>query len=178
MRLINTNTLCFEDFLDEEKIPAYAILSHTWGTEEVNYQEMRVGWFWRLFATRWKKGYEKIELTCRQALTDGLAYCWVDTCCIDKTSSAELSEAINSMFRWYAKAAVCYAFLPDVNVVEGCARDLDKSRWFTRGCKYHSTTHSLCVCRSYCTPHAIVLPSRITTLLGETDPGAQGHCRN
>ncbi|KAL5905981.1 hypothetical protein ACKVV1_010394 [Pyricularia oryzae] len=30
-----------------------------------------------------------------------IPYVWVDICCIDKTSSAELSEAINSMFRWY-----------------------------------------------------------------------------
>ena len=57
-------------------------------------------------------------------------------CCIDKTSSAELSEAINSMFRWYQNAAVCYAFLSDVpSCLDSSAMKLNlaKSRWFTRG---------------------------------------------
>lgn len=60
-------------------------------------------------------GFAKIQATCRQAQRDGLDYAWVDTCCIDKTSSAELGEAINSMFKWYKNSAVCYAFLEDVS---------------------------------------------------------------
>jgi hypothetical protein len=63
----------------------------------------------------------------------------VDTCCIDKKSSAELSEAINSMFRWYKNAAVCYAYLSDVRIT-GDKRDslpqilgFEQSKWFTRG---------------------------------------------
>lgn len=58
----------------------------------------------------------------------GYEYVWIDTCCIDKTSSAELSEAINSMFAWYQEAKVCYAYLFDVP-----DRPLKASRWFTRG---------------------------------------------
>ena len=58
-----------------------------------------------------KEGYQKIMYCCRQAQRDGLKYCWVDTCSIDKSSSAELSEAINSMFRYYGDAKVCYAYL-------------------------------------------------------------------
>jgi len=87
-----------------------------------------------------KKGWPKIASTCRIARSEfGLDYTWVDTCCIDKTSSAELTEAINSMFSWYKAAAVCFVFLEDL---PGGAREagtaefrqhLDSCRWFTRG---------------------------------------------
>ncbi|RFU23738.1 hypothetical protein B7463_g12601, partial [Scytalidium lignicola] len=81
-----------------------------------------------------KLGYAKIERTCERALADGLEYVWIDTCCIDKTSSAELSEAINSMLRWYHNA-VCYAYLSDVE--NFTSRDSPgqflNSRWFKRG---------------------------------------------
>ncbi|KAI6138370.1 hypothetical protein BKA82DRAFT_58501, partial [Pisolithus tinctorius] len=49
------------------------------------------------------------------AVKDGYEWLWIDTCCIDKRSSSELSEAINSMFRWYRDAQVCYAYLNDVD---------------------------------------------------------------
>ncbi|KAI1379115.1 HET-domain-containing protein [Hypoxylon crocopeplum] len=61
------------------------------------------------------RGYKKIVLTCKQAERDGLGWAWVDTCCIDKTSSAELSEAINSMYQWYEQSSICYAYLSDVD---------------------------------------------------------------
>ncbi|GKT50423.1 vegetative incompatibility protein HET-E-1 [Colletotrichum spaethianum] len=76
-----------------------------------------------------KSGWVKIRQTCRIALERGHNYAWVDTCCIDKTSSAELSEAINSMFKWYANASACYAFLSDV----GTNQPFAESLWFTRG---------------------------------------------
>ncbi|KAL8376498.1 hypothetical protein RB595_007541 [Gaeumannomyces hyphopodioides] len=84
---------------------------------------------------RRKPGYQKIAQTCRIAKKHGLDWAWVDTCCIDKSSSAELSEAINSMFKWYRNSAVCYAFLSDLDPdakrdIEGALR---KCRWFTRG---------------------------------------------
>ena len=75
-----------------------------------------------------KAGYEKIRHASMQAISDGYQYVWIDTCCIDKSSSAELSEAINSMFTWYQQASVCYAYVDDVQL-----HDFDKSRWFTRG---------------------------------------------
>ena len=83
-----------------------------------------------------KLGYRKIKSCCAQAASDGFDYVWIDTCCIDKRSSAELSEAINSMFSWYQSAAVCYAFLADVPenddpTAQGSA--LGESKWFTRG---------------------------------------------
>ncbi|KAK7191113.1 HET and Ankyrin domain-containing protein [Paraphaeosphaeria sporulosa] len=113
-------------------IPPYAILSHTWGAdeEEVTFKDLVEG------TGKRKAGYRKLAFCGRQAKTDGLQYFWVDTCCIDKSSSAELSEAINSMFRWYYSAAKCYVYLSDVST-SGSARD-QKSlkkicKWFTRG---------------------------------------------
>ncbi|KAK1760153.1 heterokaryon incompatibility protein-domain-containing protein [Echria macrotheca] len=130
MRLINTKTLELEDVFGQP--PRYAILSHTWELGgEVSYQD-----FLRPEVRETKSGFNKIKLTCDQARKDGLDYAWVDTCCIDKTSSADLSEAINSMFKWYQKAAVCYAYLVDVPGI-GDKQDSDakfaSSRWFTRG---------------------------------------------
>lgn len=80
-----------------------------------------------------KKGFQKIDWTCQQAATDGLDYAWVDTCCIDQSSSAELSEAINSMFRWYKRAAVCYVYLSDILISPTWRVELALCRWFTRG---------------------------------------------
>src|SRR4051812_49079821 len=107
MRLLRTSTLEVVEFSDEN-VPPYAILSHTWGGEEVTLQEMRGT------PSKGKEGYEKIKTCCSVARANGFEYAWVDTCCIDKTSSAELSEAINSMYRWYQEADVCYGFLADV----------------------------------------------------------------
>ena len=55
----------------------------------------------------------KIREACAAALRLGYRLLWIDSCCIDKQSSAELSEAINSMFQWYSLASVCLAYLPD-----------------------------------------------------------------
>jgi len=108
MRLINAQTLKLGLFPDPVAEP-YAILSHTWTDEEVSFQDMQ-----DLQIARTKTGFMKIETSCRMALENDLQYVWVDTCCIDKTSSAELSEAINSMFAWYKNAIVCFAFLSDL----------------------------------------------------------------
>jgi hypothetical protein len=121
------------------KIPDYAILSHTWGadTEEVAYRDLIDG------TGKKKVGYKKIRFCGQQARHDGLQYFWVDTCCIDKSNIAELSEAINSMFRWYCDAARCYVYLSDVSIT-GLPQNSDQpvlswepsfraSRWFTRG---------------------------------------------
>ncbi|KAF2801249.1 uncharacterized protein BDZ99DRAFT_403752 [Mytilinidion resinicola] len=119
-------------------IPPYAILSHTWeaDNQELTFQEMMTG------TGRSKAGYRKIQFCGDQAKKDGLEYFWVDSCCIDKTSSAELSEAINSMFRWYQNAVKCYVYLSDVSkgdiIRSGPSQllgnsALGQSRWFTRG---------------------------------------------
>ncbi|KAI8961352.1 HET-domain-containing protein [Daldinia sp. FL1419] len=106
MRLLNCRTLGFEEFVGY--VPAYAILSHTWGEGEITFSDMS-----NRESASSKYGMEKIEATCRVALEEGLDYAWVDTCCIDKSSSAELSEAINTMFAWYKGAALCLVFLSD-----------------------------------------------------------------
>lgn len=132
MRLINVKTFKLEHFQDPVlpvDIP-YAILSHTWADDEVTFQDMQ-----DLSIASSKKGFAKIRATCEIAITYGLWYAWVDTCCIDKLSSAELSEAINSMFGWYKNALLCFAFLSDLPVdcqIE-VSEDFRKCRWFTRG---------------------------------------------
>lgn len=113
-----------------DKIPKYAILSHTWGDYEILFED--VG---RKTVTE-REAWPKVAGALRQALSDGLDYIWIDTCCINKDSSAELQEAINSMYTWYSQADVCYAYLADVAVSlesEHFAEYFSKSRWFTRG---------------------------------------------
>ncbi|KAI8946254.1 heterokaryon incompatibility protein-domain-containing protein [Xylaria longipes] len=127
MRLIQARSLKFRDF-NESDLPEYAILSHTWDPEEeVSLQDMSSPYL------PTKKGYTKITETCRLALNHGIEFVWVDTCCIDKTSSAELTESINSMFRWYQKAKVCYVHLADLSAETRIEENLGACRWFTRG---------------------------------------------
>jgi Heterokaryon incompatibility protein (HET) len=135
MRLIHGETLRLVEFADNH-IPPYAILSHTWGSEEVTLQDisdildLSKEARWQKIIESKRESYDKITNCCDRASKDGLEYCWVDTCCIDKSSSSELSEAINSMFRWYSNAAVCYVYLSDVKYPGG---EISHSRWFTRG---------------------------------------------
>jgi hypothetical protein len=121
-----------------DAIPHYAILSHTWGADhdEVTLADLEKD------TEMTKAGYIKLQFCADQASKDDLRYFWVDTCCIDKTSSAELTEAINSMFKWYRKATQCYAYLSDVStggITNGKPLRQDwypafkQSRWFTRG---------------------------------------------
>lgn len=130
MYLLHARTVELREFHGDE-IPAYAILSHTWGEREVTFQDMQAS---RSQAAD-KAGLSKILHTCKKALEDSLEYAWVDTCCIDKNSSAELTEAINSMFRWYQKAEKCYVYLADVPARGDPMFELAfaSSRWFTRG---------------------------------------------
>jgi hypothetical protein len=109
-----------------------AILSHTWGNEEVLFSDIKDVSYDKSSTASAKLGYSKLINACQKAKEFSLDYCWIDTCCIDKDSSAELSEAINSMFAWYSDATVCFAYLEDVQ----CASvdvDLPNSRWFKRG---------------------------------------------
>jgi len=131
------------EFCDDETTE-YAILSHRWIGQEVDYDEMvelaniALG---KREEIRRRDGYQKILKSCKQAQKDGYKWLWVDTCCIDKRSSAELSEAINSMYRWYENAKVCYAYLHDVpNPQFPTASDDERypnfrgwPEWFSRG---------------------------------------------
>jgi hypothetical protein len=163
MRLINIDNMKVEEFLHSP--PPYAILSHVWGSEEVSFADMK-----DLELAKKKSGFAKILHTAELARKQNLKYIWVDTCCkyhplycdgtfespcatdpmtdievrpgIDKSSSAELSEAINSMFAWYKESEVCYTWLEDVEIElpadEWCsipelAASFHNSCWFKRG---------------------------------------------
>lgn len=126
MWLLDTSSLVLSAFSDDI-IPYYVILSHTWGKEEVSFKDIQ-GPHERVLN---RDGYKKIKRCCAQALEAGFRFVWIDTCCIDQTNSAELSEAINSMFRWYENAVTCYAYLEDVK--PSTPQKFFTSRWFTRG---------------------------------------------
>ncbi|OIW33093.1 HET-domain-containing protein [Coniochaeta ligniaria NRRL 30616] len=130
MWLLDTTTLDLCEFIGEN-VPRYAILSHVWGSEEVSFADMKKAKHRE--AAKKKLGFRKLEGCCAQASSDGYLWAWVDSCCIDKRSSAELSEAINSMFDWYAKSGRCYVYLADVASASSVAQDFKSSRWFTRG---------------------------------------------
>ena len=141
MRLLevdeNSEFSLTDDLIDN--IPPYAILSHTWGEDhqEVSFKDLTTG------PRRTISGYKKLRFCAEQAARDGLQHCWVDTCCIDKSNSVELQEAITSMFCWYQNAAKCYVYLSDVSTTKRKAGDQSSeftwgpafqvSRWFTRG---------------------------------------------
>ncbi|KAI0438441.1 heterokaryon incompatibility protein-domain-containing protein [Xylaria telfairii] len=141
MRLLqcdNAGNYTLTQYLTPDEIPPYAILSHTWGSDEVTFGDLADT------QDRWyqKAGFAKIRFCAEQARRDGLQYFWVDTCCINKSNSAELVETINYMFRWYRAAEVCYVYLSDVSssvavgAQDGAAAwetAFRASRWFTRG---------------------------------------------
>jgi hypothetical protein len=143
MRLLNVHTLKLETFYEPD-VPTYAALSHTWGKDEVTFQDLEAG-------LTQGSGWIKICQSAAQARQYSCNYIWIDTCCIDKTSSAELSEAINSMYRWYRDCTVCIAYLEDVSEIPAVSSDLvddgckeavsplscyptfSHARWFRRG---------------------------------------------
>jgi hypothetical protein len=145
MRLLHSKNLYLSSFLEEEA-PSYVILSHTWEEEEVTFDDLR-----RPEDAKRLKGWAKIVGAANLARATGCDWIWIDTCCIDKSSSAELQEAINSMFRWYKEANRCIAYLSDVTrpsdgpiwhhkwdeaeakLAAAVKEQLMRSRWFTRG---------------------------------------------
>ncbi|KAL8899292.1 MAG: hypothetical protein Q9207_006269 [Kuettlingeria erythrocarpa] len=133
MRLLHTETLEFREFFDSQT-PKYAILSHRWTGNEVSFEE------YHHHKNQNGPSFSKIQNCSTFARKEGYQWVWIDTCCIDKRSSAELTEAINSMYAWYQKSAVCYAYLVDVVMLQDEHRKWNASReefrqsaWFTRG---------------------------------------------
>ena len=132
MRLIDccSEPLQMIDFLGRPP-HAFAILSHTWDSEEVTFQA-----FHHLAARTVAKGWTKIEQTCLEVQRCGFNYVWIDSCCIDKTNNAELTESINSMFQWYSDAALCLVYLSDFDHSASPSEwnaMLRGARWFKRG---------------------------------------------
>jgi hypothetical protein len=136
MRLLNARTFQLREFFELEVQP-YAIISHRWGDNDLTFRDVESQtWLEKINGDT--PSSKKIKGCCRQALKDELEWVWIDTCCINKLSSEELSMSINSMYQWYQKAAVCYVHMSDVvasgpmpprtNKEEFC-----KSKWFTRG---------------------------------------------
>jgi len=124
--------------LDHNKVPPYAILSHTWQHgQEVTYEDLIRGK--RSLSPPYRQrsqrqasnaaGWRKVDFCLAQTRQDGLRHCWIDSCCINKAHPDEKHGAFNAMYSWYQNAHVCYVYLQDVLVVE----DLVGSRWWTRG---------------------------------------------
>jgi hypothetical protein len=164
MRLIHSRTLQFHEFYDNA-IPKYVILSHTWGEGEISYADMcrlqklqayisrvqstqdaKVSWnivsgfvtegeYETTCLLRESRGYTKLTMTAEVASQFGFDYFWMDTCSIDKSSSAELQEAINSMYRWYRESSFCLVHLEDVDMdsIEDLSTQLQDCKWIGRG---------------------------------------------
>jgi hypothetical protein len=140
MRLLKCETKLLEDFFDHNR-PRYAILSHTWDGVEVPFRDYYNPYRGTLYSAG---ANDKILQACAKARKDGFDYLWIDSTCIDKDSSAELTEAINSMYKWYEDAERCYVHLSDFELSRNystwynplCAREIEElasCRWFTRG---------------------------------------------
>ncbi|KAI0827259.1 heterokaryon incompatibility protein-domain-containing protein [Trametes gibbosa] len=161
-RFLNTFTGQFE-FKDDPSKVHYAILSHTWSPKEEggeqSYAELlelqnAVERFWEdarllgfpefprddpnanLSIFKHPKLSKKIKGICKVAREAGYDLIWMDACCVDQSNSAELSEAINSMYEWYRLADVCYVYLIDVPNTDNPTREKSLfrlSRWHKRG---------------------------------------------
>ncbi|KAI1101313.1 HET-domain-containing protein [Jackrogersella minutella] len=136
MHLLDVNTRRLKKYVVEKdgKIgEEYGILSHRWldGEEEVLFSDLESADHTHIEK---KKGYFKLLGCCEQAKCDNLKYVWIDTCCINRSDSSELQEAINSMYRWYQNAYTCYVYLKDTSKPTSGPLKLDKKEdWFTRG---------------------------------------------
>jgi hypothetical protein len=137
LKLLPSGDCDLTDNLAGNSLPPYAILSHTWGDQEVTFEDITRR------SAKHNTGYKKIEFCGAQTAIDGLQHFWVDTCCIKKSSDSELSESLNSMFRLYHRAERCCVYLHDVSTKKREAADentgdtwekaLRESKWFTRG---------------------------------------------
>nr|VWO98355.1 Peptidylprolyl isomerase (EC [Ganoderma boninense] len=171
MRLLDLVTGDFAEFNGPLQAPPYAALSHRWATDEQTYQDVRkiqerCKESCRVSSPRsiWDSDSglsDKVRGACEAARRDGFRYLWIDSCCIDKTSSSELSESINSMYVWYSRAEVCYTFLADVPTSPSASLWSERSafrssEWFTRGW----TLQELIA------PHKLVFLSQTWELLG------------
>ncbi|KAH8650128.1 heterokaryon incompatibility protein-domain-containing protein, partial [Xylariales sp. PMI_506] len=139
MKLLRTDSLEVVEF-SPDVIPKYAILSHTWGRQEITWTDLRARTSAGLVhsSVKKKEGYAKVCRSADVAARDGYHYIWIDSCCIDKTNHAELQEAINSMYKWYERSDVCYVYFEDFDIDNDLeTREVDDElkscRWFTRG---------------------------------------------
>jgi hypothetical protein len=128
MRLLHATSLHFTEFLHDADRPRYVIASHRWTAHEVTFKEFKEG------RDKHRPGYEKVTAFAKYVRehVPGIEWLWIDTCCINKDSDAELAYAINSMFRWYRNAELCIAHLAGVSAV-GNISEFEQDDWFRRG---------------------------------------------
>lgn len=102
----------------------WVIFSHRWGEAEPVYEEVKEN------KLSDKPGHKKLRNFCEVAHGEHHAeFVWSDTCCINKKDSTEYARSIRSMYRWYANAPLCVAYLVGtINI-----SDLERDVWFTRG---------------------------------------------
>lgn len=144
MRLINADNFEMQWFSSPASIPEYAIVSHRWvDGKEITFKEYsQVDRAWlanfKHEDAETDPGLYKIHGACAEARRRGLKWVWLDTCCINKESSAELEMSIHSMFKWYQRTRICFVYLSDVSWNSPRSSPLPKlqfqqSKWFTRG---------------------------------------------
>ena len=104
----------------------YSILSHTWIRDapgEVTFHD------WAVREDN-PRGNTKIIKFCEvSAYYHNTTLGWIDTVCINKTSSSELDESIRSMYNWYRRASICVTYLSETVDLSDTPHD----SWFTRG---------------------------------------------
>ncbi|KAH6693391.1 heterokaryon incompatibility protein-domain-containing protein [Leptodontidium sp. MPI-SDFR-AT-0119] len=134
MRLLNTRSLELRSFVPRE-LPDYVILSHRWGPEEVTLKDIiRCPVSAVENPARQLMGFSKVKGACKLAADDGYDWIWIDSCCIDKESSADVDKSINSMWTYYTRSNICYVYMADVPDYEtGWGVKFRESEWFTRG---------------------------------------------
>jgi hypothetical protein len=130
MRLIHTEKCEVHDFLDALSIPRYAAISYSWEADEVRHGNLR-----ETSLASEKPSLQELKEFCLQAGNLSLEWLWVDTVCVNRSSSAELSEAINSTFKWFRQSEACIVYLSDVDYVDDSQEQekrIRQSRWMRR----------------------------------------------
>ncbi|KAF8549449.1 hypothetical protein OG21DRAFT_1447848 [Imleria badia] len=109
----------------------WIMFSHTWEGKEPTFKDVNlVDSLWKLDESPLN---DKLRQFCTTASEDGYRWAWSDTCCIDKATSAILSQSLISMYSWYEEAAETLVYLADVmSSAELGDLALTKSRWMTR----------------------------------------------
>ena len=129
MRLLHAKEFTFKDFVGGS-VPDYAIISHRWSDDEPSHQDFLEYKEPDQIESGQGRGWKKIRQAAWWALHCNIEWLWIDTICINKESSSELTEAINSMYTWYSAAKVCFVMLPDVHSLKSYTCGRSDSRTF------------------------------------------------
>jgi Heterokaryon incompatibility protein (HET) len=145
MRLLHSETFELRSFI-RGQVPDYVILSHRWGVEELTFDDIQKHPISNPSSlARQLRGFPKVAGACKLAKEDGYDWIWIDSCCINKASSSELQETINSMWDFYAQSNICYVYLWDVSDSDSEMQPFHKSEWFTRGWTLQELIAPVCV---------------------------------